>query len=81
MFLSELYVEEAGQEEHARLQTWRQTLQIWTLARGEEPKTLIGQVSYVLDPRFSRCYSCLLLVHDRFYDQALDRRHEKMRDD
>ncbi|OLP82167.1 hypothetical protein AK812_SmicGene37210 [Symbiodinium microadriaticum] len=74
--LSELYVEETGQEEHASLQTWRQTLQIWT-PRGEEPKTLIGQVSYVLDPRFARRYSCLLLVHDRFYDKFLDRWHDK----
>ena len=57
--LSELYVEETGQEEHASLQTWRQTLQIWT-PRGEDPKILIGQVSYVLDPRFARRYSCLL---------------------
>ena len=70
--LSELHIEETGQEEHAGLQTWRQTLQIWT-PRAEDPKTLVGQVSYVLDPRCARCYSCLLLVHDRFYDRALDR--------
>ena len=34
-------------------------------------------MSYVLDPRFARRYSCLLLVHDRFYDKFLDRWHDK----
>ncbi|CAE7679736.1 unnamed protein product [Symbiodinium sp. CCMP2592] len=74
--LAELYVEETGEDTHASLQTWRQTLQIWT-PKGVEPKQLIGQVSYVLDPRFARRYSCLLLVHDRFYDAALTRWHAK----
>ena len=74
--LAELYLENTGQEEHASLQTWHQTPQIWT-PKGEEPKQLIGQVSYVLDTRFARRYSCLLLVHDRFYDEALTRWHAK----
>ncbi|CAE7564747.1 YGR125W [Symbiodinium sp. CCMP2592] len=65
--LAELYVAETGDDTHSSLQTWRQTLQIWT-AKGVEPKQLIGQVIYALDPHFARRYSCLLLVHDRFYD-------------
>ena len=73
--LAEL-VAEAANEDNVSLQTWRQTLQIWT-PRGEEPKVLLGQISYVLDSRFARRYSCLLLIHDRFYDQALARWHAK----
>ena len=64
-------------EEHASLRTWRQTLQIWT-PKGEDNKTLIEQVSYVLDPGFARRYSCLLPpTHDNFYDAALDGWHAK----
>ena len=31
----------------------------------------------MLDPCFSRRYSCLLRIHDRFYDEALARCHAK----
>ena len=74
--LAEPSGEHSAQEEHASLQTWRQTLQIWT-PKGDETKLLIGQVTYVPNPRFSHRYSCLLQTHDKFYDAALDRWHGK----
>ena len=58
------------------LQTWRQTLQIWT-PRDEEPKQLLAQVAYVLDPRYPRRYTCLLLVHEKYYDEFLVKWHSK----
>ncbi|CAE7743701.1 unnamed protein product, partial [Symbiodinium pilosum] len=39
------------------LQTWKQTLQIWT-GKDVTPKRLLAQVSYVLDSRFPRRYAC-----------------------
>ena len=58
------------------LQTWRQALQIWT-PRDEEPKQLLAQVAYVLDPRYPRRYTCLLLVHEKYYDEFLVKWHSK----
>ena len=59
--LSELYVEETGQDDPSKGGT-------------EDPYWTSELRSR---PRFARRNSCLLLVYDRCYDRALDRWHDK----
>ena len=61
-------------EPTAELQTWKQTLQIWT-SKDQPQQQLLAQVSYVLDPRFPRRYSCLVLIAEKHYDAVLQQWH------
>ena len=61
-------------EPTAELQTWKQTLQIWT-AKDQPQQQLLAQVSYVLDPRFPRRYSCLVMIVEKHYDAVLQEWH------
>ena len=70
--LKELY----PSPEYSDIQNWRQTLQLWTPREATEQK-LLAQVSYVLDKRFNRRYSCVLLLHDSVYEEVLSRFHLK----
>ena len=61
------------------LQTWKQTLQIWSGRDAATPK-LLAQVAYVLDGRYARRYCCLLMIDDEYYDQVLAKWHEAFSD-
>ena len=61
------------------LQTWKQTLQIWT-GREASTQKLLAQVAYVLDGRYARRYCCLLMIDDEYYDQVLAKWHEAFSD-
>ena len=61
-------------EPTAELQTWKQTLQIWT-SKDQSQQQRLAQVSYVLDPRFPRRYSCLVLIAEKHYDGVLQQWH------
>ena len=61
------------------LQTWKQTLQIWT-GKDVTPKRLLAQVSYVLDNRFPRRYACLLFLDDQHYEDVLQKWHAAFSD-
>ena len=61
---------------YSDIQNWRQTLQRWTPREAPEQQ-LLAQIAYVLDKRFDRRYSCVLLLHESVYDAVLSRFHAK----